>query len=165
MRDSWTMDTHHPLLPLENKIENIPLEVERQQGWGPNWGGKGDRQGGGVSSMRVTREPAGAGGRPLAFLLSPVVPLAALALLHPLELAGTEGEHECKSEEGQISRNHARRVRGGSGLLFQWKRAAGGGQAPCTELALLPLLINTPGVALATALPLPGAFILTLNLS
>lgn len=26
----------HPLLPLDNKIENIPLEVERQQGWGPN---------------------------------------------------------------------------------------------------------------------------------
>lgn len=38
------MDTHHPLLPLENKIENIPLEVERQQGWRPNWGGNGDRE-------------------------------------------------------------------------------------------------------------------------
>lgn len=60
MWDSWAMDTHHPLLPLDNKIENIPLEVERQQGWGPNWGGNGD--GGVVSSMRVTNELAGAGG-------------------------------------------------------------------------------------------------------
>lgn len=37
-------DTHHPFLPLKNKIENIPLEVEWQQGWGANWGGKGDRE-------------------------------------------------------------------------------------------------------------------------
>lgn len=42
--DSWTTDTHHPLLPLDSKIENIPLEVERQQGWGPDWGGNGDRE-------------------------------------------------------------------------------------------------------------------------
>lgn len=26
----------HPFLPLNNKIEDIPLEVERQQGWGSN---------------------------------------------------------------------------------------------------------------------------------
>lgn len=46
-------DTHHPFLPLNHKIENIPLEVERQQGWGSDWGGKGD--GGGVSKQGSER--------------------------------------------------------------------------------------------------------------
>lgn len=103
--------------------------------------------------MRATESWPVLEGRPLAFLLCPAVPPSCHGTLGPLELAGTEGERDRKSEEGQISRDHARRVRGGSGLLFQWKRAAGGGQAACMELALLPLLINTPGVALATASP------------
>ena len=54
MWDLGAMDTYHPLLPLDNKVENIPLEVDRQQGWGPNWGGNGD-MGGSVSHRRVTK--------------------------------------------------------------------------------------------------------------
>lgn len=46
-------DTHHPFLSLNDKIENIPLEVERQQGWRSNWGGKED--GGEVSSQGSER--------------------------------------------------------------------------------------------------------------
>lgn len=52
-RNLQARDTHHPFLPLNDKIENIPLEVERQQGWGSNWGGKGD--GGGVSNQGSER--------------------------------------------------------------------------------------------------------------
>lgn len=126
---SWAMDTHHPLLSLDNKIENIPLEVERQQGWGPNWGGNGDRE-----EVRVARWLLKGWlvleGWPPASLPSPPAPPAALALLNPLQLAGTKGWHECKSEEGKISQEDGRRGRGGSGILFQWKRAAGEIQVP-----------------------------------
>lgn len=52
-RNLQARDTHHPFLPLNDKIENIPLEVERQQGWGSNWGGKGD--GGGVRNQGSER--------------------------------------------------------------------------------------------------------------
>lgn len=55
MWDLGAMDTYHPLLPLDNEVENIPLEVDRQQGWGPNWGGNGDI-GGSVSRRRVSKD-------------------------------------------------------------------------------------------------------------
>lgn len=72
--------------------------------------------------MRVTRglisagEVASSNRRPLS---PPVASSADLSLLNPLEPAGTEDRHECKSEEGKISQEHARRVRVGSDILFQ----------------------------------------------
>lgn len=44
---------------------------------------------------------------------------------NPVEPTGTEGGHECKCEEDTISQEDAGRVQGGSGFLFQWKRATG----------------------------------------
>lgn len=107
MWDLGAMGTYHPLLPLDNKIENIPLEVERQQGWGPNWGGNGHK-GGGVSSTKVSvkgqlvldRRPPAQG---CASAISSCCPSSCLGSPQSIGTEGAGGGPECKSEESRIS--------------------------------------------------------------
>lgn len=125
MWDLGAMDTYHPLLPVDNKVENIPLEVDRQQGWGPNWGGNGD-MGGSVSCRRVAkgqlvpdRWPP-AQGCPSAISCCPSS--------HPPQSIRTDQALKvgmnANLKRGE-SPMDAERVRGRAWRSLQWKRTAG----------------------------------------